>query len=256
MKASGRNALGATFAVVFGLASTLVAATEKDPMPGQWEWGAQIYLWGAGIGGTTVGGDDVDISFNDLISHLDFAFMGTLAARRDKFMLFADLIYLNVSDGETTTANLIGFPVEAKIDVGMKGFISTLGGAYRVVETDSAELNALAGARYRALDTDLDIQIPAIGVNQSYSDSGSVWDGVVGVRGNVDLSGKWYLSYYADVGTGNSKMTWQALGAVNYRFSKVDAVLGYRYLAWEFDDDDTFDDLNISGPYAGVKFRF
>ena len=111
MKASGRNALGATFAVVFGLANTLVAATEKDPTPGQWEWGAQINLWGAGIGGTTVGGDDVDISFNDLISNLDFAFMGTLAARRDKFTLFADLIYLDVSDGETTTANLIGCPV-------------------------------------------------------------------------------------------------------------------------------------------------
>jgi hypothetical protein len=136
------------------LASTSAAAAQ-DATPGQWAWGAQVYLWGA-------------------------------------------------------------------------GFISTLGGAYRIFETDSPELNVLGGARYLELDTDLDIQIHAIGVNQSYSDSGSVWDGIVGVKGNLDLSGKRDISYYADVGADNSTMTWQALGAVNDRFSRVDAVLGYR----------------------------
>ena len=256
IKELGSKALLTTLAMSCGLASTLAVAAEQDPAPGHWEWGAQIYLWGAGIGGTTVGGDDVDISFNDLISNLDFAYMGTLAARRDKLTLFADLMYLDVTGSDSTTANLIGFPVKAEIDVGMKGFISTLGGAYRVLETDNTDLHALAGARYLKLDADLDIEIAAIGVKESYSDSGSVWDGVVGVKGNTDLTDNWYLSYYADVGTGNSKLTWQALGAVNYRFSKVDAVLGYRYLAWEFDNDDTFDDVNISGPYAGVKFRW
>jgi hypothetical protein len=53
-------------------------------------------------------------------------------------------------------------------------------------------------------------------------------------------------------------MTWQALGAINYRFQRVDAVVGYRYLDWDFDDGDmlNFDDLNLSGPFAGVKFLF
>jgi hypothetical protein len=46
------------------------------------------------------------------------------------------------------------------------------------------------------------------------------------------------------------------LAGLNYRFSKVDAAFGYRYLKWEFDDDDTFDDLDISGPYAGIRFSF
>ena len=99
MKEFQRKALGIALAVSCGLADTSAFAAEQDPSPGQWEWGAQIYLWGAGIGGTIVDGDDLDISFNDLISNLDFAFMGTLAARRDKLTLFADLMYLDVTGG-------------------------------------------------------------------------------------------------------------------------------------------------------------
>lgn len=37
-----------------------------------------------------------------------------------------------------------------------------------------------------------------------------------------------------------------------------DAVFGYRYLDWEFEDDDPLGDalnnLNLSGPYGEVKF--
>ena len=64
------------------------------------------------------------------------------------------------------------------------------------------------------------------------------------------------LTYYADMGAGDSDPTWQASASVSYRFDKVDAVLGYRYLDYEFDDSGFIDNLNIGGPSAGVKFRF
>jgi hypothetical protein len=38
--------------------------------------------------------------------------------------------------------------------------------------------------------------------------------------------------------------------------ANVGVVAGYRHLAWETDDGDTFDDLSFSGPMVGVKFRF
>ena len=62
-------------------------------------------------------------------------------------------------------------------------------------------------------------------VSDKVSESGHVWDGVVGLRGATDLNERWYITYYADVGTGDSDLTWQGLAAVNYRFSKVDAVV-------------------------------
>ena len=59
-----------------------------------------------------------------------------------------------------------------------------------------------------------------------------------------------------DVGAGDSKLTWQAWPGVGYRFEKFDAVAGYRHLAWETEDGDTFEDLSFSGPMLGVKFGF
>ncbi len=96
-----------------------------------------------------------------------------------------------------------------------------------------------------------------LGVRQVKSSaSGHVWDGIVGVRGQVNLSDKWYLPYHMDMGTGDTDFTWQVLGGIGYRFRKVDAQVGYRYLDWDFDDNDVFNDINMKGLYGGVRFRF
>ena len=188
------------------------------------------------------------------------ALMGLLEARKDKWTLLADVIYLNVSGDQTSTANLINRPVTAKLDVGLKGWIVTAAGSYAIKETDSSRLDLLAGGRYLYMDADLDFRVSAVGPfgpwREKVSESGHVLDGIVGLRGRTSLSDKWYLTYHADIGAGDSDLTWQALVGLNYRFSKVDAAFGYRYLKWEFDDNDTFDDLDLSGPYAGARFSF
>jgi len=180
-------------------------------------------MWGADVGGETVSGGDLDIKLSDLFKALNLGFMGTLAASRDKWTLFGDFIYLDVEDETKGTVNILGNSIPTKVDVQLKGFITTLGGAYRVLEMDTSRLNLVAGVRYLWLEADLDVDIGRLGVGGSESDT--VWDGVVGLRGKTDLNDKWYLTYYADVGGGNSKMTWQALGAINYRFQRVDAGL-------------------------------
>ena len=42
--------------------------------------------------------------------------------------------------------------------------------------------------------------------------------------------------------------------------NKWEVDLGYRYLKWDFDDNDkgggTFNDLDISGPMLGAKYMF
>jgi len=192
--------------LAFGLAAVPPVTVASGPEADRWEFAGEVFLWGASIGGTSSAGDDVDISFGDLIDNLDFAFMGKLAARRDRWTLFADLVYLDVEDGVNTTANIVGRPVKTDIEVQLKGFTSTLGGAYRIWETGSTDLSLLAGARYLRLETDLDIDIGS-GISQEYSDSGHVWDGIVGLRGKTDLSDKWYVHYYVDVGTGDSDLT-------------------------------------------------
>lgn len=243
------------FAAGAMLLATAMPAAAEEMNSDKWEFGAQIYLWGAGIGVTTAEGDDIDISFSDLIKNLDMALMTTLAARKDKWTLLSDIVYLDVSGSDKSTANIIGHPVKTKIDVGMESWIVTTAGAYEVMQTETTRLDVLGGARYFWLKMPLKIKI-GDRFSRKASPSGDVWDGVVGMRGNTDLNEKLYLTYYMDVGTGETDLTWQAAGAVNYRFKKVDAVFGYRYLDWDFDSDAAFQDINVSGPYAGVKFRF
>jgi hypothetical protein len=47
------------------------------------------------------------------------------------------------------------------------------------------------------------------------------------------------------------------MGAVEARKGNW-SILGYRYLDWNFKDNDNpvFGNLNISGPVAGVRFQF
>lgn len=233
-------------------ASTGNAAESSDSE--SWEFAGELFGLGARVDGTTSAGEDIDVPLHDLLDNLDFAFMGTLAARKGKWTLFADLIYVKV--GEQATIPLDApQPLEADLDFDMKQVISTFGAGYQVAETQSTDISLLAGGRYLKMDADLKYDIRPLYSGRE-SESGSNWDFIVGARGQTNLSDQWYIHYYADIGTGDSDLTWQALAGINYRFTKVHLTLGYAYMDWEFDKDSMLKDFTLSGPYAGIKFRF
>ena len=246
--------IGAVALALF-IAPALPAAAETASDADRWEFVGEIYLWGADIGGEDVAGDDIDIPFSDLIDNLDMAFMGSVKGLKGGWSLFGDFIYLDVQDDITGTANIIGRPEKTKADVELKAYIGTMGVGHVVMETETSRVDVMLGARYLKLEADAEFELGSF--RTKLSDSGDGWDGIVGIYGIANLNPKWYLNYYADVGTGESDLTWQASASISYRFDKFDTVLGYRYLDYEFDDDaELIDNLNISGPFAGVKFRF
>ena len=81
-------------------------------------------------------------------------------------------------------------------------------------------------------------------------------DGIVGLRGKIQLNENWYLPYHADIGTGDSDLTLQLFAGIGYRFGWGDIKLGYRYLKYELDDDALLEELEVYGPLLGVGFRF
>ena len=85
-------------------------------------------------------------------------------------------------------------------------------------------------------------------------ESGGNWDAVVGLRGNTRFNEKWYMSYYGDIGTGDSDLTWQAMAALFYHFKKAEVGVGYRYLDFDLNDFGPIDELKLKGPFLGVKF--
>ena len=66
-----------------------------------------------------------------------------------------------------------------------------------------------------------------------------------------------FLFDLLDVGTGDSDLTWQALGGVGYRFEWFNLIAAYRYMNWDFGDDvKVLDDMDIHGPAVGIQFTF
>lgn len=235
---------------------TGAAAYAQDNESSGWGFGGELYFWGASLGGSTTSGADIDLGIDKIIDDLKFGLMGLLAAQKDDWTFFADIIYLDVGESGSTTAT-IGtneIPVSASID--LKGFITTAGAGYRVYDQGGTSLDVTGGIRYLWLEGAVAVSVPSIPRSEREEESGSNWDAVVGLRGKTDLNDKWYLTYYGDIGTGDSDVTWQASAAVNYRLKKVDLSLGYRYLDWEFDKFGPFNDLNLSGVFAGVKIPF
>ena len=100
------------------------------------------------------------------------------------------------------------------------------------------------------------LSLGAAGPTPTARQSASVWDGVIGVKGNVNITQKWYLPYYLDVGTGESDLTWQGLGGVGYRFNWGNVVLVYRHIYWDFESDNLLKDMSFSGPALGTVFKF
>jgi len=239
----------------------LVTMPTAEAQEENWEFTADLYMWYASMGGESATGGDIDIDASDLIDNLDMGFMTVLEARKGKWSILTDIIYLNVSadnQSKITVPSLSGVSIDVDAEVELEGWIVTPAVGYNFLQADTVRLDVLVGARYLWLSNDLELNTygPLQPRYRKISDSGDVWDGIVGLKGEVILAKNWSLPFYLDVGTGETDLTWQAVGSLAYKFEKIDVVVGYRYLEWNFDDNDIFDDLNINGPYAGIKIRF
>ena len=60
-------------------------AEEKTNNKKEWEFDAEIYFWGASIGGKSASGSDIDVEIDDILDNLKFAVMGVAAVRKGKW---------------------------------------------------------------------------------------------------------------------------------------------------------------------------
>ncbi|MGH8616355.1 MAG: hypothetical protein ACREUW_01585 [Burkholderiales bacterium] len=255
--------------------ASAVAQSPGAQLPGAWQFQATIYGYfpkldiKAGLpNGATV---DQSIDANTLIDHLKMVFMGTFEAQKGDWGAFTDIIYMNVggAQGKVNDFTLGSTPIPAGVSVNasadVKAVVWTLAGTYRALTGPDGTLDVLLGARL------LDVTS-----NQTYTLAGNVgpippqqrtgsgeikasnWDAIVGVKGRVALGAdrKWFVPYYLDVGTGESKLTWQAMSGVGYAFSWGDIVATWRYMDWENKSGKPLLDLSLNGPALAATFRW
>jgi opacity protein-like surface antigen len=247
--------------LLFCFVNYAAAAQETD----KWQYEATIYLWLPSIDGSLKynlpggGGDTLPIDASDVLDSLNFTFMGALEARYNKWSFATDIIYLDMSNSKNTVISLGQVAVDVAAKLSLSGWMVSGIAGYDVVQSDRVRLAVIGGVRYFTLDADTGLSLSGPGdlLPPAYlSTSTDLWDGIVGVRGAVMLNEHWYLPYYADIGTGDSDLTWQLFGGIGYMFNWGDIKLGYRYLKYDQDDDKFLQDFEFYGPILGVGFRF
>jgi hypothetical protein len=254
----------------------------ENPAPAdRWTFAVQPYLWLPSINGSLIysapgGSPSVDVSTDTLLDELNFAFMLNAEARKGKWALVTDFLYLDISGGDSKVKSVdfsgpggvvtVPVTVSGSANVKLEGVLWDLAGSYTVARSKTSSLDVLLGLRYFTIDvtTDWNLSGPIPGPGeQSFARTGSIkksedlWDGIIGVRGRIGLgSGKWGIPYYLDVGTGSSTITWQGAAGIQYRWSWIDLNLMYRYLYYDMESGKLLQNVSFKGPALGVNFRF
>jgi len=124
-----------------------------EETPDDWQVLIMPYGRAAGIDGRVGIGQHsapVDVPFKDVLEDLDLAVMLHAEARRGKWSVILDGIYLELSDNAGTPGPLLSL---VDVDIGQAVVDAAIG--YRLFEHERGWVDVLLGGRYMYLDTEL-----------------------------------------------------------------------------------------------------
>lgn len=275
--------LAAFFFCIIACAMRAEAQTVPRAEPG-WQFSVTPYAWVPSIDGTLryqlpgrPGPESADVSADNIsvLEALNFAAMVAAEARYQRYSVLTDLIYMNLgAEGsklrQVNYADSGGTGVAANVDRGtdssLSGTLWALMGGYTITQGDWGHVDGVAGFRLFSLNAETNIRLSADVAGPSgstsfsrsarLSDSATLFDGVVGVRGRLVLGRGFYAPYAFDIGAGSSAFTWQASAALGYQNGWAGVALGYRHLSYEQSGNKLVQDLAFSGPFLSVNFPF
>jgi len=266
------------------LALSLQSAAAEEDADG-WQFRLTPYVWLPTLSGKlnydlpTGGGDGaprIDVGPTDWIDLLNGAFLLHGEARKERFFVFADVVYLGLeSDNDRVIAVSAGsgnlIPIDASVNLDTKtdldGFTMTLAGGFNLRGDETSSTDLFGGVRYFGMDTktswslSADIDLPGNG--DTLPRQGSIesdlesWDAIIGIKGERRIgNGKWALTYYLDVGTGDSDLTWQVIAGASYAYAWGDLIISYRHFEYDGGPQGLMEDFSFSGPVIGGRFSF
>jgi hypothetical protein len=222
--------------------------------PDKWHFTLAPYLWLAGIKGT-VGArgltTDIDPSVSDILNALNFGFMGTFEARKNRLMLITDLIYLSIEQTKATSG-----PLFSSLKVNQKTFMLSPVAGYRLASNDTASLDAIVGVRFWHMSTRLEAA-PKLLAGRVEESSKNWADVIGGLRGQAHLGRIFSVLGRGDFGGGGADYSYQLFGGVGVDVGKsVTLIVGYRDLYIKYTRGDFLFDGSIRGAILGAALRF
>lgn len=253
-----------------GLASPLMAADLAAPVPlpaapppattsDTPVFLATVYLWGSALSGTTstlppLPATDINLSFGDILKDLDGAIMGAAEMRIGRWSIIGDVMFSQVSPGGTLPG-----PFATGVEVRSRSLTLQADVLYRLFESPNVDFDAGVGLRYWNLNNRLSIEPGLFPVGLTYSQSENWVDPLLAGRISARLGGPWSLTLVGDVGGFDvgSRVTWQAIGTVNYRWNEnLSLRAGYRALGVDYQKGNFLYDVVMQGPILGASYRF
>ena len=267
-KASGGVLLAWTVALVAAAVPSWAQSRGRptEAMDGAWHFTIAPYMWATGISGSASVANlpevPIDVSFSDIISDLDFAVLGYVEGRKDRFGFALDVMYVNLGPPVESDAPVIG-KLSLKADVRStiaEGFVF-----YRLATggrgDNPATLDVLAGTRYSDNRTRLTATTDAgIAYDGKFQDLGW-WDALAGVKFSAPLGSRLALLGRADVAGFGSKLTWNLEGELAFRASYHWAFgAGWRHLDVDYEKGEGLErkvfNIAYDGPMAWLAYSW
>lgn len=240
----------------------------------QWLYSATVYAYAPSLYGATTFPNEATrpafrINAHTIVKSLNIAFMGKVSVRKGNWGAFADVFHADVSNRVSGTRDFsvpqvpVPVGVTGNFKLGANTTLLTLAGTYRFVADPDHDMWLVFGARMYDNRERLDwtLSAPLIGYSD-VSGQSSVhhiyWDAIVGLSGRQrfgqDL--RWFVPYYVDAGTGDSRFTGQALLGMGYQFDWGEVTAAWRYIDYDFKADSLVSRMAWSGPAVGLTWRF
>lgn len=237
-------------------AATKPLAARKQSTASEWQFAFTPYLYMTGVSGT-IGARgrtaEVDMSFGDVIENLNLGLMGTLEARKGRFVVVNDLMWIKLGEERPTPGSLY-----SSVKLGVNMFVWDPEVGYRLYEGKAGSFDVLGGFRLMSIENNVNFRagaLPAVDVSER-----KTWaTPVIGGHGTLNLSPKLFLATKFDIGGGvGADITGQFYGGGGYRITpKIALVGGYRYLTTDYDSEAGFlFDTSMNGVLLGAKFTF
>lgn len=240
------------------LAAALLLTAPLTSQASDWEYSVTPYLWLPTISMDSPNfngnGDGLDVGPTNYLESLDFGLMLDADIRNDEWVILGDLIYLDfgIKNKDITPGPI--FNPTSKID--LSASIISLAAGKTIINKDDYFMDAVLGWRRTHVDLETKVNgntLPLFSPTLTFNDV------VIGVNGGYQFAdSNWSLPYYADVGAGDSDLTWQAMVGLDYAFEWGKLHMNYRHLDYDFGNVGRIQDLQttFSGPSIGARFEF
>ena len=199
----------------------------------------------------------------DVIDETDKVFMGAMSARRNRFSLFTDFLYNELSGERSGLTALPGgvpaLPPDLSLNLKSETdlLLWTAAAGYDVHSNERHQVDIIAGLRFMHMKSSVDYQVGSPAgplLAGGIEDTTDNFDVIVGLKGRRTFGSdsNWFVDYYGDIGAGGSDLTWQAFVSGGRRLGRYEVVVGYRHMDYELSDGMS-DHIDFNGPVFGAS---